>query len=301
MRKYIPYFSALLAMFFWASSFIAIKIAYEYMGPYTLTFLRLLAASMIMPVLYYLSPQRDRIKRKDIPSFMLLSFFEPFIYFLGESNGMLYVPASFGAIIISLIPLITPIFAWLFIKEPITRWGIVGTVISFGGVALLVSGNSQGTVAFKGIAFLFLAVFGAVGYGIKLRQMAHDYKPVTIVTMQTFIGLIYFLPLFLIFEGKQFFGALPPLQAYLPVLGLAIFCTCGAFLLFTYAMLKIGLNNANIMNNTIPVFTTILAFFILKESVPVVKAIGIFIVVSGLFISQYPALRRDKKRRRVRE
>ncbi len=292
MKRFLPYIAALGAMFFWASSFIVIKIAFRYMGPLTLTFLRMAIASAIMPILYYLSPQRDRIKKEHIPHFMLLSFFEPFLYFIGESNGMVYVPASLGAVIISLIPLITPIFAWFLIKEPITRWGVIGTILSFAGVVVIVLERGETEATAKGIAFLALAVLSAVGYGIKLRQMAREYRPVTIVMVQTFLGVIYFLPVFLIFEGRRFFSNLPPLNAWYPVIGLAVFCTCGAFLLFTSAMKKIGLNNANIFSNLIPVFATILAFLVLHETVSFRKAAGIIIVVSGLFLSQIPAFRK---------
>jgi len=292
MKRFLPYLAALLAMFLWASSFIVIKMAFEYMGPITITFLRMLIASLIMPLIYYLSPQRDRIILKHLPKFMLLSFFEPFLYFIGESNGMVYVPASYGAVIISLIPLITPFFAWLIIKEKISRWGIAGTVISFLGVILIVMEQDEATATTKGIAYLFLAVFSAVGYGITLGTIARQYRPVTIVMIQTFCGLIFFLPVFLIFEGNRYFSDLPPLAAYYPVAGLAIFCTCGAFLLFTSAIRKIGLNNANIFSNMIPVFTTVLAYFILREAISFSKAFGTAIVVGGLFLSQIPALRR---------
>jgi len=295
MKKSLPYIAVIMAMFFWASSFIAMKYVFDFMGPFTMTFLRLIVACIIMPALYYLSPQRDVIKKKHIPQFMLLAFFEPFIYFIGESNGMQYVSASFGAVIISLIPLVTPIFAWFLIKEPVTKWGIIGAVISFSGVVLIVLETNELGATIKGMALLFLAVFGAVGYGIKLKQIALHYKPVTIVTIQTFFGMLYFLPVFLLVEGRSFFGNIPPLEAFYPVLGLAIFCTCGSFLLFTYALKKIGLNNANIFSNMIPVFAAILAFIILHEMISLRKLSGIIIVVAGLFISQMPALRRHKR------
>ncbi|MDP8210846.1 MAG: DMT family transporter [Candidatus Stygibacter australis] len=297
MKTYLPYFAVIVAMLFWSSSFIAMKFIFIYMGPFTMTFLRLLIACIIMPALYYLSPQRDVIKPKHIPQFMLLALFEPFIYFIGESCGMQYVSASFGAVIISLIPLITLIFAWFIIKEPVTRWGIIGAVISFLGVVVIVLETNELGATLKGMALLFVAVFGAVGYGIKLRQIAVEYEPVTIVTVQTFFGMLYFLPVFLLVEGKQFFSDIPPLTAFYPVLGLAIFCTCGSFLLFTYALRKIGLNNANIFCNMIPVFTAILAFIILHEMISLRKLSGIIIVVAGLFISQIPALRRHKSRK----
>jgi drug/metabolite transporter (DMT)-like permease len=292
MKKTLPYLAVILAMFFWSSSFVVIKVVFKYMGPFSITFLRLLIASMIMPLLYYILPHRDKIKPGHLPQFMLLAFFEPFIYFIGESNGMLYVQASLGAVIISLIPLVTPVFAWFLIREPLTKWGITGTLISFIGVVLVVLEVNETGATVKGVALLFLAVFGAVGYGIKLRQIAREYEPVTIVTIQTILGMLYFLPLFLIFEGKTFFGDLPPLQAFYPVLGLALFCTCGSFLLFTYALKKIGLNNANVFSNMIPVFTVVLAFIILNEAISVRKLLGIMIVVTGLFLSQIPAFRK---------
>jgi len=295
MKTYLPYIAVTLAMFFWASSFIVMKFIFVYMGPFTMTFLRLLIACIIMPALYYISPQRDRIKLSHIPQFMLLAFFEPFIYFIGESNGMQYVTASFGAVIISMIPLITPIIAWFIIKEPVTRWGIAGTIISFLGVTLIVLEANEISATFKGMALLFLAVFGAVGYGIQLRKIAVEYKPVTIVMIQTFLGMLYFLPVFLLVEGKQFFSDIPPFAAFYPVVGLAVFCTCGSFLFFTYALKKIGLNNANIFSNMIPVFTAVLAFIILHEMISLRKLSGIIIVVAGLFISQIPFFIRRRK------
>lgn len=279
-------------MFFWASSFIVMKFAFNYMGPITMTFLRMLIASAIMPILYLALPQRDRIKKEHISHFALLAFFEPFIYFIGESNGMVYVPASYGAVIISLIPLITPIFAWFIIKEPITRWGIWGTVISFIGVIVIVLEKEDSAAALKGVALLCLAVAGAVGYGIKLRQIAHHYKPVTIVMIQTWFGLLYFLPVFIIFEANRYFTELPPVVAYYPVIALAVFCTCGSFLLFTSGIKKIGLNNANILSNLIPVFTVILAYIFIDEPVSLRKLAGILVVISGLFLSQIPNLRK---------
>lgn len=294
MKKSIPYISVILAMFFWSASYIVIKFAYNYMTPLTLTFLRMVFASIFMPVLYFLLPQRDRISRGDLKDFMLLAFFEPFLYFIGESNGVMYVPASYASIIIALIPLVTPFFAWMLIKERITKWGIAGAVISFSGAGLLAWGDTSGEVQTKGILFLALAVLAAIAYGIKLRQVAFKFKPVTIVTIQTILGMLYFFPVFLIFNGKQFFADLPPLVAYYPVTGLALFCTCGSFLLYTSAVRKIGLNNANIFNNSIPIFTTILAYIYLKEAVNAIKIAGILIVVGGLFLSQFPNLRRNR-------
>lgn len=296
MKKIYPYLAAMLSMLFWASSFIAMKYIFAYMGPITLTFIRLVISAMLLPVVFYILPQRDRIKKEHIKHFMLMAFFEPFLYFIGESNGMLYVPASYGSVIIALIPLITPFVAWFLIKESLSKWIVWGAVVSFVGVAVIVLQREETEATIKGVSLLFLAVFSAVIYSIKLRQIAHEYKPITIVTMQTIFGMLYFLPVFLIFESKSFFSNIPPFQAFIPVIGLALFCTCGAFLLMIYSIKKIGLNNTNIFTNLIPVFTVILAYFSINEQISLQKVAGIFIVVSGLFISQVPAFSKRYKK-----
>jgi len=55
-----------------------------------------------------------------------------------------------------------------------------------------------------------------------------------------------------------------------------------------------GLINANIFANLIPVFTAVIAYYVLKESFKILKIIGILIVICGLFISQIPQFKRGK-------
>ncbi len=62
--------------------------------------------------------------------FILLGFFEPFLYFMGECYGMNLISPSLGAIIISLIPLIAPIPARYFFREKFSFSNYVGLFIS---------------------------------------------------------------------------------------------------------------------------------------------------------------------------
>jgi drug/metabolite transporter (DMT)-like permease len=106
--------------------------------------------------------------------------------------------------------------------------------------------------------------------------------------------MIYFLPLFFIFEFPHFLSVKPNLSVIVLILKLAIFASTLAFILITYVIKKIGLINANIFANLIPVFTAVIAYFILKESFDLKKIIGILVVICGLFISQIPQFAKDK-------
>jgi len=282
------YILAVFAMLFWSSSFIWYKIIYLYYKPFSVVILRLLISAIFLFIVGLLFKKNDKIQRVDRKYFLLLAFFEPFCYFLCESLGMQYVSATMGAIIISFIPLLTPIFSLMFLKEEISKFGISGIIISFTGVLLIVMKNDDATSSFKGIILMFLAVLSAIFYGILLKKISAKYSSITIIKTLNIIGLIYFLPLFFILEWNHFITVMPNSQAIITLLKLSIFASGLAFIFITIVIRNIGLNNTNIFANLIPVFTAFIAFFVLQEEFSLKKIIGIIIVISGLFLSQIP-------------
>lgn len=288
------YVAAILATFFWSFSFVWFKQAFLFYRPITVVFLRLVIASLILSIYIKTTGKTQIIARKDYKSFLLLAFFEPFCYFMAESFGLTFVTATVGAIIIATIPLFTPFFTYLFIKEKITIYGIVGLIISFFGVLLIVIKNHGGATSIKGIILMFFAVFAAVSFGIVVKKLTIRYSVFTIVKSQNLLGIFYFLPFFIIFEGSHFLSVKPDLSVIITIVKLAVFCSTLAFILMIYVIKKIGLINANIFANIIPVFTAVIAYFVLKESFDLKKIIGIVIVICGLFISQIPQFKRGK-------
>ena len=79
----VAFISLLLAMLIWGSSFIALKAALIDTQPYTIIFLRMLIASMLF-ILFLKRFFRYKLERKDIQYLLLLSLFEPALYFRGK-------------------------------------------------------------------------------------------------------------------------------------------------------------------------------------------------------------------------
>ncbi|MCD6543695.1 MAG: DMT family transporter [Flavobacteriaceae bacterium] len=288
------YTAATLAALFWGFSFVWFKQALLVYRPITIVFLRLVIASIVLNIFIKTTGKTQHVTRKDLKLFLLLAFFEPFCYFLGESFGLTFVSATIGAIIISTIPLFTPFITYFLIKEKITIYGIIGLIISFFGVLLIVVKDYSGTSTIKGVILMFIAVFFAIGYGIIVKKLTVKYSGFTIVKWQNIFGMIYFLPVFLIFNSSHFISVTHTLSAIITISKLAIFPSTLSFILIAYVIRKIGLINANIFANLIPVFTAIIAYIILKESLDSQKVFGILIVICGLFISQIPQFRRKK-------
>ena len=291
-KTYLAYFKAVLAMAFWAMTFVWIKIAFQWYSPVQIVFLRLILASVLLFLYSLLTKHQERPSRKDLPQFLLVSFFEPFLYFMGEANGMQYVSPTLGSLIISTIPLVTVLGARLFLKEKLTLWLMAGLIISFVGVAVLAAESTEIWATAKGIALMLLAVVGGMFYGIAVRSLTLKYRTVTIVSWQSVFGLMYFLPVFLFFESGDFFTMQHSGTGLMIISAMSLFGSVGAFLLFTGVIRELGVIRSNLTTNLIPVLTAITAFIILGDK-PTVRAFsGILLVIFGLVISQLKEIRR---------
>lgn len=286
-KSWLPFGAAILSMIFWSFSFVWVKIVYEAYGPLTTVLFRLLISSGSLLIFTLATRRLQKIQPGDLKLFFLLAFFEPFLYFMGESYGLKYVSSTIASVIVATIPLFTPIVAWYIYKERLSRTNLLGLVITFIGVSLVVFDTSFNfTASPLGVSLEFFAVLGAIGYASVLNGISHRYNTFTIITYQNLIGAIYFLPLWLSLELKDFCQVPFHAEAFMAIVKLSIFASTFAFILFTYSVRNLGLNKSNIFINIIPVFVAIFAYFILGDQLNVLQMIGIAIVISGLFLVQ---------------
>ncbi len=292
IKTALPYGKAMMAMFCWSITFVWIKIALIWYHPIEIVLLRLVLASALLFIVMLVTRHTERIQKKDFLQFMLVAFCEPFCYFIGEANGMQYVSSTLGSLIISIIPIVTAFGAWLLLKEKITPSLIIGLVVSFAGVTFLSLQSTDLHATFKGVLFLLLAVISGMFYGIVVKGLTMKYRTLTIVTWQSFFGLIYFIPVFMVTDFRHFSTMQHSGTGLLTIAAMSLFASVGAFMLFTGVIRELGVIKSNIFTNLIPVFTVILAYLILRDVVTVKTMIGLVLTIVGLLISQLKDLRR---------
>jgi drug/metabolite transporter (DMT)-like permease len=300
-KRIIVYIACLAAMLFWSLSFIWYKDVYVYFTPFTTVFLRLVISAILLFSAALVFNRLQKIRKADYLNIFLLSLFEPLLYFVGESLGMLYVPATTASVIISMIPLLVPIAAYYFLKERLLIKNIIGIVISCVGVVLVVlNGEFEFSVSLKGLLLLSISVVAAVFYSVTLKKLADVYNPLTLIAWQNSFGVLTFLPLVLIFEPHGLHAGLFALEPMIPLLKLAIFASSGAFILYAFAVKHLGAVKANIFTNLIPVLTALLSFLLLNERLHMHNIIGIAVVIGGLILSQLnPRMLNNKLIKRV--
>lgn len=286
-KKLQVYLAMLLAMIFWGISFIWTKQVLDTYKPITIILFRLTISGIFLITIGRLTKLLVPLKKGDVKLIFMLSFFEPFLYFLGENFGLNRVSSTVTAVLIATIPLFSPLAAYIFFKEKISAMNFIGIVISVVGVLMVVLKNDLTLAAdIYGILFLMLAVFSAIAYSIFVVKVSDRYNVFSIIAWQNLFGSFLFLPLFLIFEMGHFTETGFQKTAILNIFYLAIFASSLAFMLYTHGIRNLGVVKANTLSNIIPVFTAIFAYFLLDEKLTIRNMLGILIVISGLLLSQ---------------
>jgi drug/metabolite transporter (DMT)-like permease len=279
---------------FWGLTFVWSEQILKVYQPITMTFIRLSLAAIFLGIFITVTGKWQKMERHDWRLILLIAFCEPFLYFIGESYGIIHSSASFAAIMVALIPLITPLGAWLFMGIR-SKWTVfVGLAISFCGILyMILDGSGALLVDIKGVLFLLLAMFSSAAYALCIQKISHKYNNFTIVFYQTTLAALMFLPLFFAFEWREFQAIPFDWDIYKNLTMLAICGSCIAFVCFVESIKQLGAVKTVLFTNLIPIATAIGAYFMLNKTFTWQEVIGIGLVIFGLLISQ---IERKKKK-----
>lgn len=294
----VTYLLLLLAVTLWGFSFIWTNDLIRQDVPiFIFVFLRITISGCVLMLFSKLTGKLQKVKKKDWKWFLLISFFEPFIYFIGESYGMKTTDsATLSSVVIATIPIFTLILGQIIYKEPLTKLNIIGVVITLPGILIFMwNGGSVKPEYLYGLLFLAIAVAGSVGYGLVCKRLTSDYNAYTITSYQFFISIFFFLIPFLLWGLPAWRPGLLTFSVIKPLLCLALLCSCLAFVLYVKSIDKVGMTKTVIFNSLSPVISAIVAYFSGRESLSYQQVIGIAVVLCGVILAQFKTVVRCTK------
>jgi drug/metabolite transporter (DMT)-like permease len=293
-NSFLSYVLLLLSMLFWGTSYVFTSIVLKYWEPISIILIRLLLSAVMLWICIVLFCKKEKISITTLKWIGLLAFFEPFIYFIGETYGLQRVSPVITSLIISTIPVFTAITMTTFFHQRLARVNFIGIFISLAGVVLMIVGkNMQLNVDMLGLLFLLIALFSAVGYGIILNKLAAKVHPVWLIAIQNTFGVLFFLPLYFVLGTSPHFNQEPTLAFLTPVSEmwiilfiLSMFSSSAAFIFYSISVQKRGITRCNVFTNLIPVFTLITSYLLLGEQFTLKKITGSIIIIFGLLLTQ---------------
>lgn len=295
--KKATYITLILSMMFWGTTPFfseSLLTTYAYCTPITLLFLRLAISAGLLWVIMLLF-FRDKIcfRKSDIKYYLLLGLFEPFLYFIGETYGLLEVGPTITSAMVATIPIYVLISNAIFYREKMGWTGWIGTVVSFLGVwMMLLNDNMELNFNLRGMLFLCFAAMSSVGYALTAQKLSSDYSPVFITTIQNTIGFVYFSITMFVMERHNLSMIPMDTNFVWQLLVLAVFGSTLAFLFYVIGIQQLGSTKAAVFANTIPIFTLLFAILQHTDNINITKFLGVFVVCMGVTLSQQ---RKSKK------
>lgn len=287
--KLLIYIASSFAILLWGMSYIWTDKLLELGIPvFYFVFVRILLAGGVLFLLNVAYGRIKRIQKQDLGKFLLLAFFEPFIYFVCETYGVQMTSPTISAMIIATIPIFSIAAGRIFFKERITALNVVGVTLSLMGIIMVImKGEIAGNDLLWGIILLLIAVIAEVGHASITKSLSGNYSSQIIVMYQFLIGSVYLLPLFLWkgldgFNAEIYFSS----DVWYPLICLAILCSSLAFTLWVSTIKNLGVAKSSIFSALIPVVTALIAWMLGTEMTSL-QWIGIGIATLGVILSQY--------------
>ena len=297
--QYLAVTALIVSMIIWSVSGIAIKQALLVFPPFTMIVLRFVPSVLLMFLIGLICRKSplfglQRLHWRDLPFFLIAGFCQPFLYYLLETFAYdaLNSP-TIAETLLSTSPLLSPIFAAVLLRERVTKYNIIGILISTLGVfALTLIGAKDYSIgSYWGILLAFAAVSAAVIDSIMMRKVPMRYSSLSFIFYAQLVSLLFFLPIWGWKEGTTALMAIEwstiEAQTALGCIAyLTIFASVIAFILFCYGLRKTSVTQANAFNNIRPAFTALWMFLFFGEHLPLGKWVGMILIIFGIFVCQ---------------
>ena len=272
----------------WGGSYTWIELALIELNPMMIVFYRVLISSIFLIVICKVLSLTFRIEKKIFIFLFFMSLTNNVIPFNLIAWGQQEITASVGSILNATTPLFTVIIANYWPNgEKATLNRIFGVIIGFCGVILLM-GLSIHDIdnSIIGQAAILLA---AISYAISalIGKEIKKIHPAISATYMLSISSVVLLPIILL-SGNELTPQASK-QSMIAILGLAIFSTSLAYLIFYKLIENIG-SNVMLVTLLMPVSAILLSIIILNETINTTQIIGLILILTGLILVDGRAL-----------
>lgn len=269
---------------------IFIKWAYAYgLDASSLMFFRLIISAPIFLLVGLCAMRAHSVTLKDVAIAAGLGLLGSYISGLLDMMGLQYIPAQLERMLLFSYPIFTVFLGWLWFKRPIKSAMLQCVVLTYTGLGLMfmIDRKFYGADVTLGtslvlMAALSFAIYMVLSRGPIQRMGSMVFTSVVMLSSTTAMTLHQHL--------RQPINAHSfsqwPMEVWVIVGCLALFSTVLPAFMGSEAVRRIGPEQVSLMGNAGPVVTTLLAVWLLDEHFTVYHALGISLVVLGIYVLQ---------------
>ncbi|HEY8878358.1 MAG TPA: DMT family transporter [Roseateles sp.] len=269
----------------WGASFLFMRLGAHEFGPIALAAVRVgLASAMLIPLL----ASRGQLAelRTHWKGLLLVGALNSAIPFALFSFAALSITAGLSSIVNATTPLWTAVVAFVWLRQGLTPWRVLGLVIGFAGVAFLAwdKASFKPGADHSGLLAVLACAAATFCYGVAAnatKRYLTGASPLAVATGSQFAAaLLLALPAAWLWPA-----AMPSGGAWGAALALAGLCTALAYILYFRLMSRVGPTNAVSVTFLIPLFAILWGALFLSEAITAQMVAGGAIVLVGIALA----------------
>ncbi|MEZ3163189.1 EamA family transporter [Halorubrum sp. RMP-47] len=282
----------------WGSAFVAIKAGLAYFPPVLFAAFRYDVAGLVM--LAYaayavdepLPHGRDQWLEVVSGAVFIIAAYHAFL-FVGETDPA--VTSGVAAVIVSLSPLLTTVFARAFLPaERLTAVGALGLGIGLVGAVVLANPDPANLTGGGTVAKL-LVLLAAASFALGSVLSRASEADISIETMEAWsmllgAGIMHVVALAL---GESVADAVWTTESLLALGYLSVVASGIGFLVYFDLLDRLGPIEINLVSYVAPVFAALVGWLVLDEGITVTTVAGFLIICVGFTLVKRDAIRAE--------
>jgi drug/metabolite transporter (DMT)-like permease len=266
---------------------ILIKLSYAAhpVSPVTLLFLRMtLSLPFFLVIGWWLRKQEPRLTRRDWMGIVGLGFLGYYAASFLDFIGLQWVGAGVGRLILYLFPTLVLLLSFLFLKKTPGVREIIALVVSYAGIALVVSNQvgAEHRLFALGAALVFASALCYAIYLVAGSQLVRRVGSMRFTAYSTVVATVPAVLQFLWLEPISALDLPSPVWGYAIIL--ATVSTVLPLFLQAEALNRIGANHFALMGAIGPVSVALTSALGLDEPFTAVQALGGALVIFGVLL-----------------
>ncbi|ARN78062.1 EamA family transporter [Nonlabens spongiae] len=287
--RHIAIFCGFCVALFYAYNFTAAKeVVPEHIGPYGLTWFRVLVTGSIFWILSWLAGPKERVPFKELPLIALAAFCGVGFNMVTFMKGLELTSPISASVLMVTTPIIVLVLSAIFLKEKLYALRIIGILVGFSGAAMLILASSDATENATDPAMgNFLIFVNALSYSFYIllaKKLTAKYHVFTLMKWLYFFGVLFITP-FGISQGLDFDFQAASMETLLFVGYVILFATFGTYMLNIIAIKNLRPSVVAVFVYLQPLLAGMIAVGLGKDEINTTKIIAGVLIFAGVFMT----------------
>jgi len=274
----------------WGSSFFAIKISVETLDPISVASGRLIIAAIVLYIYFRIKKLSFNPDLKTIAIILVIGLLGNFLPFFLISWSEQFIKSNTAGLLMSVGPIFALILThFMTHDEKFSYKKLFAILVGLLGVLFILGFDSIRGLFSKNYTLIIpkiTVILAVLGYVLS-SILAYNLKKINIITLTTFVTIsaaVISIPFMFIVEFQN--TSLVSTRSLISLLYLGLFPTAIAFLIRFHLISKAGPTYLSFVSYLIPIFAIFWGFVFLGEKISINSLIGLFFILSGIYLSQ---------------